>query len=260
MPFPSTEAALPDPTRFAGKVAIVTGAARGIGEGIAERFVAVGARVLLVDVIPEVEATAGRLGQPFLVKSVTDRDGGETIARAALDAFGRIDILVNNAGIGGSKRLTESDDALIDRFLDTNLAAVLRITRAIVPHLPRPGGRIVNISSIFGITGYPGTTAYAVAKAGVAQFTRQLAGELAPEGILVNAVAPGLIETPMTTGHRQNALYQRLIVEGTPMERMGTPADIAGPVAFLASDDAAFVTGAVLPVDGGFLAARHGKV
>jgi len=254
------EAALPDPARFAGKVAIVTGAARGIGEGIAERFVADGAKVLLVDLIPEVEATAARLGQPFLVRSVTDRGAGEAIARAALDALGRIDILVNNAGIGGSKRLMESDDALIDRFLDTNLAAVLRVTRAVVPHLPRPGGRIVNISSIFGITGYPGTTAYAVAKAGVAQFTRQLAGELAPEGILVNAVAPGLIETPMTTGHRQNALYQRLIVEGTPMERMGTPADIAGPVAFLASDDAAFVTGAVLPVDGGFLAARHGKV
>lgn len=260
MPFPSTEGALPDPTRFAGKVAIVTGAARGIGEGIAQRFVADGARVLLVDLLPEVEATAKRLGQPFLVKSVTDRDAGDAIARAAQDALGRIDILVNNAGIGGSKRLMESDDALIDRFLDTNLAAVLRITRAIVPHLPRPGGRIVNISSIFGITGYHGTTAYAVAKAGVAQFTRQLAGELAPEGILVNAVAPGLIETPMTTGHRGNALYQRLIVEGTPVERMGTPADIAGPVAFLASDDAAFVTGAVLPVDGGFLAARHGKV
>lgn len=254
------EAALPDPTRFAGKGVIVTGAARGIGEGIAERFAAEGARVLLVDLIPEVEATAARLGQPFLVRSVTDRDAGETIARAAIAAFGRIDILVNNAGIGGSKRLMDSDDALIDRFLDTNLASVMRISRAVIPYLPRPGGRIINLSSIFGLTGYPGTTAYAVAKAGVAQFTRQLAGELAPEGILVNAVAPGLIATPMTTGHRQNALYTRLVVEGTPMERMGTPADIAGPVAFLASDDAAFVTGAVLPVDGGFLAARHGRV
>ncbi|MBL8567774.1 MAG: SDR family oxidoreductase [Phreatobacter sp.] len=254
------EAALPDPNRFAGKVAIVTGAARGIGEAIAERFVADGAKVLLVDLIPEVEATARRLGQIALAKSVTDRDAGAAIADAALKAFGHIDILVNNAGIGGSKRLLDSDDALIDRFIDTNLSAVLRVTRAIVPHLPRPGGRIVNISSIFGLTGYPGTTAYAVAKAGVAQFTRQLAGELAPEGILVNAIAPGLIATPMTSGHLQNALYQRLMVEGTPMERKGEPKDIAGPVAFLASDDAAFVTGTVLPVDGGFLAARHGKV
>lgn len=250
---------MPDPNRFAGKSVIVTGAARGIGEGIAERFVADGARVLLVDLLPDVEATAARLGQPALVKNVADRDAGEVIAKAALEAFGRVDVLVNNAGIGGSKRLTESDDALIDRFIDTNLAAVLRVTRAIVPHLPRPGGRIINVSSVFGITGYPGTTAYAVAKAGVAQFTRQLAGELAPEGILVNAVAPGLIATPMTQGHRQNALYQRLMVEGTPVERPGEPKDIAGPVAFLASDDAAFVTGVVMPVDGGFLAARHGR-
>jgi meso-butanediol dehydrogenase/(S,S)-butanediol dehydrogenase/diacetyl reductase len=254
------EAVLPDPARFAGKVAIVTGAARGIGEGIAERFAADGARVLLVDLLPEVAATAARLGQVALIRSVTDRDAGEAIVGAALKAFGRIDILVNNAGIGGSKRLVDSDDALIDRFLDTNLASVLRITRAVVPHLPKPGGRIINISSIFGLTGYPGTTAYAVAKAGVAQFTRQLAGELAPDGILVNAIAPGLIATPMTAGHRQNALYQRLMVEGTPMERLGEPNDIAGPVAFLASDDAAFVTGVVLPVDGGFLAARHGKI
>ncbi|MDP2801479.1 MAG: SDR family NAD(P)-dependent oxidoreductase [Phreatobacter sp.] len=251
---------MPDPKRFAGKVVIVTGAARGIGEGIAGRFAAEGAQVLLVDVIPEVTETAARLGQSALIQDVTDRGAGEAMAKASLAAFGHIDILVNNAGIGGSKRLMESEDALIDRFLDTNLAAVLRVTRAVVPHLPRPGGRIVNISSIFGITGYPGTTAYAVAKAGVAQFTRQLAGELAPEGILVNAVAPGLIATPMTTGHRQNALYTRLIVEGTPVERMGTPADVAGPVAFLCSEDAAFVTGAVLPVDGGFLAARHGRI
>jgi NAD(P)-dependent dehydrogenase (short-subunit alcohol dehydrogenase family) len=254
------EAALPDPTRFAGKVAIVTGAARGIGEGIAARFAADGARVLLVDVISEVEATAARLDQVALVKSVTDRDAGQVIADAALKAFGRIDILVNNAGIGGSKRLMDSDDSLIDRIIDTNLASMMRITRALVPHLPKPGGRIINISSIFGLVGYPGTAAYAVAKAGVAQFTRQLAGDLAPEGILVNAVAPGVIETPMTAGHRQNPLYVKLQVEATPVERLGQPSDIAGPVAFLASDDAAFVTGVVLPVDGGFLAARHGRL
>jgi NAD(P)-dependent dehydrogenase (short-subunit alcohol dehydrogenase family) len=246
--------------RFNGQVVIVTGAARGIGESVAARFAAESAMVVLVDVLPEVEATARRLGQIALVKNVADRDAGATIAKAALEAFGRIDILVNNAGVGGSKRLLDSDDALIDRIIDTNLSAMLRVTRAIVPHLPKPGGRIVNVSSVFGLTGYPGTTAYAAAKAGVAQFTRQIAGELAPEGIRVNAVAPGVIETSMTAAHRQNPMYLKLQVEATPMERVGQPADIAGPVAFLASDDAAFVTGAVLPVDGGFLAARHGKV
>lgn len=253
------EGVLPDPGRFHGQAVIVTGAARGIGEAIASRFAAEGARVLLVDLLAEVETTAARIGQAALVADVTDRGAGQAMVEAALAAFGRIDILINNAGIGGSKRLADSDDGLIDRFIDTNLAAVLRVTRAVLAHLPRPGGRIINIASIFGITGYPGTTAYAVAKAGVAQFTRQLAGELAPEGIRVNAVAPGLIATPMTAGHMEKALYRRLMVEGTPMERAGTPADIAGPVAFLACDDAAFVTGAVLPVDGGFLAARHGR-
>ena len=251
---------MPDPTRFSGKVAVVTGAARGIGESIAERFTAEGARVLLVDVLHEVEATATRLGQQAWIADVTDRAAGAAIAAAALQAYGRIDILVNNAGIGGSKRLLDTDDETIDRFLDINLAAVLRITRAIVPHLPRPGGRIINISSIFGLFGYPGTTAYAVAKAGVAQFTKQLAGELGPEGILVNAVAPGVIVTPMTQGRRHNDLYHRLMIEGSPVERLGQPADIAGPVAFFASDDAAFVTGVVMAVDGGILAARHGKI
>lgn len=246
--------------RFEGKTAVVTGAARGIGESIAERFVSEGADVLLVDMSPDVEVTARRLKQVSVVKNVTDLDAGTEIVAAALKVFGRIDILVNNAGIGGSKGLLETDDAMIDRFLQTNLASLLRITRSIVPHLTRPGGRIINISSIFGLTGYPGTTAYAVAKAGVAQFTRQLAGELGPEGILVNAIAPGVIATPMTAGRQHNALYQRLMVEGTPLERVGQPADISGPVAFFASEDAAFITGTVLPVDGGILAARHGKV
>jgi NAD(P)-dependent dehydrogenase (short-subunit alcohol dehydrogenase family) len=251
---------LSEKARFEGKTAVVTGAARGIGESIAERFVSEGADVLLVDMNPDVEVTARRLKQVSVVKNVTDLDAGTEIVAAALKVFGRIDILVNNAGIGGSKRLLETDDAMIDRFLQTNLASLLRITRSIVPHLTRPGGRIINISSIFGLTGYPGTTAYAVAKAGVAQFTRQLAGELGPEGILVNAIAPGVIATPMTAGRQHNALYQRLMVEGTPLERVGQPADISGPVAFLASEDAAFITGTVLPVDGGILAARHGKV
>jgi meso-butanediol dehydrogenase / (S,S)-butanediol dehydrogenase / diacetyl reductase len=254
------EAALPDSKRFDGHVAIVTGAARGIGEGVAARFAAEGAKVLLVDALSLVHETAKRLGQVALLQNVTDRDAGDLIAGAALAAFGRIDILVNNAGIGGSKRLMDSDDALIDRIIDTNLSSMLRVTRAIVPHLPKPGGRIINTSSVFGLVGYPGTTAYAVAKAGVAQFTRQLAGELAPEGIRVNAVAPGVIETAMTETRLKDPLYRQLQVAGTPLERVGHPADIAGPVAFLASDDAAFVTGVVIPVDGGFLAARHGKV
>ena len=248
---------MPDPTRFAGQAAIVTGAARGIGAATAARLAADGARVLLADKSPEVMATAAALGAAGLTIDLAERGAGEALVKAALDTFGRLDILVNNAGIGGSKPLVESDDDLIDRFIDINLKAVLRVTRAAIPHLTRPGGRIISLASTFGIAGYPGTTAYAVAKAGVAQMSRQLAGELGPEGILVNAVAPGVIETAMTTGHLGSDYYRKAVLEPTPLRRAGQPAEVAAVIAFLASADASYVSGQVIAIDGGWLAARH---
>ena len=248
---------MPDLNRFAGKVAIVTGAADGIGAATAVRFAAEGAKVVMADRNPAVEQRAVATGGVAYQMDVTAPGAGEALAQATLAAFGRIDILVNNAGIGGSRRLEDSDDALIDAFIDTDLKAVLRITRGVLPHLTRPGGRIVNISSTLGLAGWPGTTAYAVAKAGVAQFTRQLAGEVGPDGILVNAVAPGVTETRMTEGHLRNPYYQRAIVEPTPLRRAGQPEEIAAAILFFASEDASFISGQVLAVDGGWLAARH---
>ena len=247
--------------RFEGRTAVVTGAARGIGAATAERLVAEGARVLLVDQLPEVETTAAGLGQQALVCDLASVDASARVL-AALDAMGAetLDILVNNAGVGGSKALADSDDALLARLIDINLRAVISLTRDLVGRMTSPGGRIVNLSSIFGLVGYPGTVGYAVAKAGIAHFTRQQAGELGPRGITVNAVAPGVVVTEMTRERLQDPRYQKLQVAPIPLERVSQPHEQAAVIAFLASDDAAYVSGTVIPVDGGFTAARHNRM
>ena len=234
----------------------MTGAAGGIGQATVARLVAEGATVYALDRRPLAHAFAERVVAMTL--DLTDRAAiGQAAVKIAAIAP-RIDFLINNAGIGGSKSIRDTSEEDWDRFLETNLTATFRMCRAFLPMMARPGGRIVNIASVFGMTGFPGSLAYSVSKAGVAQLTRQMAADLAPDGILVNAVAPGIIETSMTRRRLEtDGWYKVVMCEATPIGRNGEPKDIAGPIAFLCSDDAAFVSGQVLVVDGGWLEAKY---
>jgi 3-oxoacyl-[acyl-carrier protein] reductase len=239
-----------------GKHAIVTGAARGIGAAIAARLAREGAHVLAVDRLPSPAGTDlqdGRI-EPF----EADMSDPDTPARIAAHLGERtLDILVNNAGIGASRPLWETTDADWDRYLNINLSAVFRMCRDLLPHFAVPGASIVNISSIFGLVGYPGSLPYSVSKAGLAQLTRQLAADLGPRGMRVNAIAPGVIETELTRDRIHNdAWYRKIMCDAIALRRNGTPDDIAGVAAFLCSDDASYMTAQVLVVDGGWLDAR----
>lgn len=226
--------------RFAGQVAVVTGASRGIGRAIAERLANEGARVACVS-----------RTQGYAV-DVSDADALQKTAARILEDFGRVDILVNNAGVtrdGLSMRMSLED---WDTVLDTNLRAAFVFSQALMrPMIKQRSGRIINISSISGLIGNAGQANYAASKAGLIGLTKTLARELAGRGITVNAVAPGLIETDMTGALSEE--IRQSILEKVPLKKLGQPEDIAAAVAFLASAEASYITGQVLTVDGGMV-------
>ena len=250
-----------EPTRFSGRAALVTGAAGGIGRATALRLASEGADVLAADVLADgLAETADQAARPIetLVCDVAADTGPKACIDACTAAFGRLDFLVNNAGIGGPNKVGDTSDAELDRFLSVNLRSVFRLSRDALAVLPRPGGRIVNMTSVFGLLGFPGSSGYGVAKAGIAQLTRQMAADYGPLGILVNAIAPGVITTRMTARRiEEDAWYQKAMIDTTPVDRIGTPDDVAGVVAFLCSEDANFIAGQVICVDGGWTTTRY---
>lgn len=237
--------------QLAGKVAVVTGGASGIGAATVARFVAEGARVASLD---RTQPPAARDGVLEIACDVTqEAQVAAAFARVA-EALDSADILVNSAGIAKLVPLAETTATLLDSIMAVNVRGTLLCVQAAVPQMrAKGGGRIVNIGSVSGRTGNAGRAAYGASKGAIVTLTQIMAVELAADGILVNAVAPGPVETPMTAtlgpSTYRNAWHQRV-----PLRRYGRPEELAGAILFLAGPDSTYVTGHVLDVDGGFLA------
>lgn len=242
-----------------GKVAVVTGASRGIGRAIAERLAAEGAMVVVnhrasADQAAEVvSAIREQGGQAIAVQAdVSDFQQAHDLAKAAVDEYGRVDILVNNAGTTRDTLLLLMKESGWDLVIDTNLKSVFNCCKAVARGMVRQrSGRIINITSVAGIAGNAGQTNYAASKAGVIGFTKSLAKELASRHITVNAVAPGFVPTALTSDLPED--LRQAAIDATPLGRFGEPEEIAAAVSFFASDESSFITGQVLSVDGGLV-------
>lgn len=243
--------------RLEEKVALVTGASRGIGRAISERLAAEGAKVVVNYRVSREEAEE-------VVTSIRDKGGEATaiqgdvsdfqqaheLVRAAIDTYGRIDILVNNAGTTRDTLLMLMKESQWDLVIDTNLKSVFNCCKAVARGMVRQRkGRIINITSVAGIAGNPGQTNYAASKAGVIGFTKSLAKELGTRNITVNAIAPGFVPTALTNDLPED--LKQAAIEHTPLGRFAEPEEIAAAVAFFAADEASYITGQVLSVDGG---------
>ncbi|WP_343710448.1 SDR family oxidoreductase [Mycobacterium sp.] len=243
------------------QVAIVTGATGAIGFGCATTLADMGMAVLATGRRADrLDDLADAIGDPDRTATVavdlTDDAAPARITGTAVERWGRIDFLVNNAGIGSPTPLHETDDATLDHVLDLMLRAPFRLTRAALPHM-RPGSAIVNITSTFAVVGGLRGGAYSAAKGGLTALTTHIACQYGPQGIRCNAVAPGVIRTPMTEQRLRDPYFRRLNVDMTPHQRLGTVDDVAGAVAFLCSVAGSFINGQTIVVDGGWSSTKY---
>jgi NAD(P)-dependent dehydrogenase (short-subunit alcohol dehydrogenase family) len=230
-----------------GRAGVVTGAAQGIGRALADGLEQAGARVARLDVSDEAS----------FVADITDAAAVTQAIDAAAGEFGRLDFLVNNAGVRLIEPIMEMSLEGWRRTLDVNLTGAFNCIRAAVPHMLRGGGgRIVNVASVAGILAFKNRAPYNVSKAGIIALTKSVAQELAEQGITCNAIAPGVIETPLTGEYFSDEELAPKIKANTPLGRWGQPGDLVGPVVFLCSDAAAFVHGETLAVDGGWVSGK----
>ena len=239
---------------FLGKKVIVTGGSRGIGAEIVRRFIDEGADVsfLYHDSVEAAKDLARATGAIPIRCDLADPYDAERAIQEAETAVKGVDILVNNAGIAVSGLLQDLSQKEWDRLLAVDLTSVFVCSRLLIPHMIRQGhGRIINVSSIWGMVGASCETAYSAVKAGVIGLTTALAKELGPSGITVNCVAPGVIDTDMMKSYDEET--RRTLAEETPLGRLGTPRDVAETVLFLAGDGASFITGQVISPNGGFV-------
>ena len=248
--------------RVDGKVALVTGGAGGIGAAAARLLAAEGAAVLIGDILAEqgqatardIAASGGRAS--FVELDVTNPQDWSNAVAQAVGQFGKLDVLVNNAGVSHRTGVEETAGDAWDRVMDVNVKGVFLGTRAAIPEMRRAGGgSIINISSIYGIVGSGASASYHASKGAVRIFTKSVAVQYAKDNIRVNSVHPGFVDSPMTRSHHAVPEVWNDRVGKTPLGRMGTPADIAAGIVYLASDESSFVTGAELVIDGGMTAA-----
>jgi 3-oxoacyl-[acyl-carrier protein] reductase len=241
------------------KCALITGATRGIGKQIAITLAKQGYNIALNyrkenEELENTKKEIEKIGvQVLAVKGdVANFENCENFVKQVIERFGQIDVLVNNAGITKDMLLMRMKKEDFEQVIDTNLVGTFNVTKNVVPYMMKArSGRIINISSVVGISGNAGQTNYSASKAGIIGFTKSLAKEIASRNILVNAVAPGFIETNMTDVLKDDVKQE--IVKNIPLKRMGTTQDVANVVKFLASDDSSYITGQVINVDGGML-------